>query len=100
MGPKGTLRPRNNEANLSEPGMAMPGQRREATMRMGSLLAAAFALAMFAAIPASTPTHAMSLVGGITKTDDGLIVLSKLCKTYANKHQRHLCYQHKRVLGK
>ncbi|SEF05937.1 hypothetical protein SAMN05519104_8128 [Rhizobiales bacterium GAS188] len=66
-------------------------------MRIGSLLAAAFALAMFAAIPASTPTHAMSLVGGITETDDGLIVLSKSCKTYRNVHQRQRCYQHKKM---
>ncbi|SEF15193.1 hypothetical protein SAMN05444161_9208 [Rhizobiales bacterium GAS191] len=66
-------------------------------MKIVTLLSAFFALALFAAIPTSTPTHAMSLVGGITKADDGLIVLSKLCKTYRNVHQRQRCYQHKKM---
>jgi hypothetical protein len=68
-------------------------------MRIGTLMAALCALTLFTAIPTSTPTHAMSLVGGITKADDGLIILSKLCKTYRNKQQRQRCYgaKHKKM---
>jgi hypothetical protein len=67
-------------------------------MRIGTLLPTVFAFAMFVAIPASTRTHAMSLVGGITKADDGLIasVAKHSCRHIRNRHQRHLCQHPKK----
>jgi hypothetical protein len=53
---------------------------------------------VFAAIPASTTTHAMSSVGGIAKTDDGLIarIATSDCKQIRNAHQRQLCLHPKK----
>ena len=42
-------------------------------MKLSILLPTALSFAMLAAIPVSTPTQAMNLAGGITKTEDGLI---------------------------
>lgn len=67
-------------------------------MRLRALLPLVLSLAVFAVIPASTAPQAMSLVGGIAKTDDGLItgVAKHSCRHIKNRHQRQLCLHPKK----
>jgi hypothetical protein len=62
-------------------------------MKLRILLPAALSFAMLAAIPVSTSTQAMSLAGGIAKSEDGLIT-SVAAKCHPTKG--HKCKKPKR----
>jgi hypothetical protein len=65
-------------------------------MKLRVLLPMALSLVVLAAVPVSTVTHAMSLIGGVAKTDSGLITAIKDCHHIRNRHQRQLCLHPKK----